>query len=259
MALVFVARLQPAWGKQSASRSHRLSSLHRPDHQAKRLRLPARLRLARQKISCSRAGNALKKAGAQARAYCQQLLDTRAGRALKRAGEKAVYATHWAQGQMTCAADQLEHRLPPRLAKAFHHARTCNPLAFSGFAARKFKQDPAFLTGYGVFSWGFSNLQTPLLIAMGMNAGLAVALRFATGVPMDIGVILWREHSRRDDRSRSFWGTVKQLGQEYRAYSSGRREANRRFIEQHRAAQNSSARQGSARPSLYLRQLGHSL
>jgi hypothetical protein len=173
------------------------------------LRLPARLRLARIKLTCSPAGK-LAKAAHQRVSHCSRVV----------------------AANLSVITDRLEHALPSRLAGPAHHLRNFSPLSLGSYALYKFKQDPTFLAGYGVFSWGFTNLQTPLLMGLGFGPVAAVALRIATGIPMDLGVVALREHQRREDRSRSFLGTLSAMGREYNQHVNNRREEHRRFIRQ---------------------------
>lgn len=181
--------------------------------QIRALRLPARYRLARMRVKRSPVGKAY---GAVAR--------------------RAKHASMLLRGHLTLAMDRFELGLSPSLARSVHRIRAFSPLSLSGFAFRKIRRDPVFLATYGAFTFGFSNLQTPLLIAMGVSPLAAAAIRVVTGTPVDLGVLLWREHRqhRRRDPNATLRGTLRHVGREYSRFVEERRAENRRFMAERR-------------------------
>jgi len=173
------------------------------------LRLPARYRLARMRIKRSRVGKAY---GAIAR--------------------RVKHASMLVHGHLTLAVDRLELGLSPSLARRVHRIRAFNPLSVGAFAFHKIRQDPVFLATYGAFTFGLSNLQTPLLIAMGVSPLAAAAIRVVTGTPVDLGVLLWREHRkhRRVNPNATLRGTLRHVGREYNRFVEQRRTERRRFM-----------------------------
>jgi len=140
------------------------------------------------------------------------------------------------RGTCTLMADRLEHSLPPTLGRLAHKLRLLSPLAAGGFAVSKFKQDPVFLTGFGVASTILQNLEIPAMIALGVNPGVALAIHEIAEPPINLAVIAWRQHHLRKDRSQSFLTTVRGLASEYRDHVESRIEENRAFMKQRQAA-----------------------
>lgn len=132
--------------------------------------------------------------------------------------------------QCTRLADRLECKLPPRLRPAFEKLRLLNPLSLAGFAAGKFRQDPVFLAGYGVISKAVDLVKLPLLLAGGVNPLVALAVDQVTGVPLTLGVIVWRQHHLRQDRSQTFRQTTRILFGEYRDFALARRAEDRQLL-----------------------------
>jgi hypothetical protein len=193
------------------------------------LRLRARCRLLRKKLSCGAAGRftarSCKVIKARYRSACRTFKHTKVGRGLR-------YLSWQARGRMTLLADRIELNLSPKYAGLFHRVRTFNPVTLGTFAFRKFRQDPIFLAGYGTLSMGLANLQVPLLIGLGFSPLLALGVRAITGTPVDLGVLWWRQHRlrKREDPSLTAMGTLRQLTGEYRTYAGHHRSRARRFM-----------------------------
>jgi hypothetical protein len=127
------------------------------------------------------------------------------------------------RARCTRIADRIECRLPAGLRPAFDKARYLNPLTLSAFCVRKFKQDPIFLTAYGVVSTAVGYAVPPLLMAAGVSAFPALVAHEVIGTPLTLGVIAWRQHHLRQDRSQTFLQTARKLFGEYRDFALQRR------------------------------------
>lgn len=132
--------------------------------------------------------------------------------------------------QCTRLADRVECRLPGRMRPAFQKLRLFNPLTVSGFAARRFRQDPVFLASYGVISHAVDFVKMPLLLGAGVNPLVALAVDQVTGTPLTLAVIAWRQHHLRTDRSQTFRQTTRNLFGEYREFALARRAEDRQLI-----------------------------
>jgi hypothetical protein len=166
----------------------------------KRLRLPARVRLARMNLKRS--------AGGLSRAY-------------RNLG-----------GALTWLGDRIESNTPTTGRRVVNRLRALNPLSLTSFALQKFKQDPWFLSIYSTWSFGFSNSTFPLALALGATLPVAGAIRIASGVPVDLAVLYWRQHHLMKKKDPNVtWGDVrKHLGKEYGEFVVKRRQENRDFM-----------------------------
>jgi len=150
-------------------------------------------------------------------------------------------------GYTTLAADKLERKLPDRAGKAFHKLRLLAPGHLSGFAATKFKQDPVFLSGFGVAYPIAAHLQIPAFIALGMNPGVALVAHEITEIPMSLGILTWRQHQLRKDRSQTFGQTLKGLGKEYKVFADKDMQRSRRMMRRYLKAKKARAQKPTAR------------
>lgn len=160
----------------------------------------------------------------------QRVQKTPLGYKVKRGTGKLGYGLLVTRGLLTKGADKLEMKLPRKLARGYHLLRHYNPLGIWGFCARKFHQDPHFLMKYGIFSVAWSYLQPPALGILGVSLPLAYSLTSSMVIPVDIGVILFRQHQLREDPDQSILGTVVGLGREFKQFNSQRRYENRLLI-----------------------------
>ena len=157
--------------------------------------------------------------------------------------KKAIkYKLCVARGFCTLAADRVERALPGRLGRGFHKARLLSPGHLSAFAAKKFKQDPRFLAGFSVAFPLSMHAAVPVGISLGLNPVAALVLHEVLEPPLALGILAWRQHHLRTDRSQTFRGTLRSLGTDYKAFAKVERKKSRRFMAQ-RARAKSSLRQ----------------
>jgi hypothetical protein len=179
-----------------------------------------------QRRAISRRWKRVQAGGERAR---QWFAKTRAGKAAVRVGKKLGWQSKKLRARLTWLADGLERSLPPRMSRGLHMLRSVNPFATGAYAFHKVEQDPAFMIGYGVLSSTLGKLQTPTMLALGASVPATTITSILLGPPLDFTVLTLREHHRRTDRSRSYWGTVKAVGREYKQFVSDRRAQNRAF------------------------------
>ncbi len=196
---------------------------------ANKLRLPARCRLARQRISRSvRRGVKKLRLPARCRLAGRKLARSKAGRTLARMGRGLVRTRNSLGGRMTHFADVCESRMPAPLSKGFHRVREHNPLALGTYMWTKFRKDPVFLGTYGGVSTALNKLATPLMLSAGCSVSASMFVPDLITAPLSLMVITLREHARRDDRSRSYIGTLGQMVKDYRGLTHQRRQFYRR-------------------------------
>ena len=149
-----------------------------------------------------------------------------------------------ARGYCTLAADRLESKLPRRLATGYKKLRLLSPGHLAAFSGHKFKRDPLFLSSFGVAYPVATHLQIPAFIALGMNPVAAVIAHEVVEIPLGLGILAWRQHHLRKDKSQSFGGTLKALGREHSKFATARQQESRRFMKQRaRTKQQGSLRQ----------------
>ncbi len=139
-----------------------------------------------------------------------------------------------AKGYGTLAADKIQASLPRRLSKGFAKARMFAPTSLGGFAGHKFSQDKLFLGSFGVAYPVATHLQIPAFVYLGMDPVTAVVAHEVIEVPLSLGILAWRQHHIREDRSQSFGGTLKKLGKDYRDYAKKQQSNSRRFIKNYK-------------------------
>ena len=137
-----------------------------------------------------------------------------------------------ARGYCTLAADRVEKALPKRLAKGYSKLRLASPGHLAAFTGSKFKQDPLFLGSFGVAYPIATHLQIPAFIAMGMNPAAALVAHEVIEIPLGLGILAWRQHALRKDKSVGFGGTLKSLGKEHAEFARSRQQESRRFMKQ---------------------------
>ena len=137
-----------------------------------------------------------------------------------------------ARGYCTLAADRVEAALPKRLARGYGKLRLLSPGHLAAFTGQKFKGDPLFLSSFGVAYPVATHLQIPAYIAMGMNPVAAVVVHEALEIPLGLGILAWRQHHLRKDRSQTFRGTLRSLGREHSEFARSRQQESRRFMKQ---------------------------
>jgi len=135
-----------------------------------------------------------------------------------------------AKGYGTLAADKVQRVLPRRLGKGFAKIRLAAPTTLGGFAGHMFKKDPLFLGSFGVAYPIAVHLQVPALMAMGMDPVSAVVVHEVAEIPVSLGILAWRQHHIRKDRSQTFGGTLKKMGKDYGQYAKKEQASSRRFI-----------------------------
>ena len=190
-----------------------------------KLRLPARYRLARQRVKRNvRTGVRKLRLPARLRLAGRKIAASRAGRTLARMGKGLVRTRNALGGRMTYVGDLCERKLPGPLSRGFHRMREHNPLALGTYMWMKFRQDPVFLGTYGGISTGLNKLATPLMLGAGCSMSASMFIPDLVTAPLSLAFITLREHARRDDRSRSYLGTVGHMVKEYRGLTKQRRE-----------------------------------
>lgn len=177
-------------------------------------------------------------------------------RRVKKVYHAARKRAHLLQGYCTLAVDRLQACLPRPFATTLDRIRLFSPGAMSNFAITKFKQDPRFLAMFGAASSIGWHLAVPAAICLGVNPALAVVGHDFVEGPINIAVILLRQHQLRADRSQSFWGTMKGLGREYGEIARSGRERNRRYARLYRRLR---AGRRTLRGTTLLRRLGQRL
>lgn len=219
----------PEPGVRSGARPTAGVRLRPPQVKRGRQRLRARCRLLRQQLRCSKAGRACA-AGcrivqSKVRSAVRTLKHTRVGRGVR-------YRSWQLRGKTTLLLDRVERNLSPRLAHVFHNARNLNPFSLVGFACRKLARDPVFLSAYGAWSLGFASLQLPVMLGLGFGLTAAIGVRAATGLPVDLAVLWWRQHQlrKRADPGATPLGTLRLLGSQHSAFAERRRRRSRRFV-----------------------------
>lgn len=135
-----------------------------------------------------------------------------------------------ARGYCTLAADRIEKALPKKMANRYAKLRLASPGHLAAFTAQKFSQDPLFLSSFGVAYPIASHLQIPAFIAMGMNPAVALVLHEAVEIPVGLGILAWRQHALRKDKSQSFGGTLRTMGKEHAEFARSRQQESRRFM-----------------------------
>lgn len=181
----------------------------------------------RRKLSRT-ARSSLATLGARLGKLKRRAADTRLGKRLVRFKHRAGQITLAVSASLTAAGDALEAGLGPVGARRVHKLRAFNPLAIAAFAVQKIRKDPWFFATYGTFSLALSIGSMPAMLALGVPPAIATTLPL--GPPVDLVAVTLREHFRREDRSRSFWGTLGSLRREYTAFGKERRKKNRSFL-----------------------------
>ena len=180
------------------------------------LKIPARLRLARTKIRSLKIPARLRLAR---RTINRVPLVRRTRHQVSRWG---AFLTH--------RADQLETRLSPKLARAFHRLRLFSPdhlLAFTGHMA---KRDKGFHALFWPASMAVSWVALPLgMTALGAGLSTTLVAQTITGWPINGGVLLAREHTlnRRANPGASLRHTLRGFSQHYVQYVEKRRAKRR--------------------------------
>ena len=163
------------------------------------------------------------------------------------------------RGHCTLAADAVERALPGPLGRGYHHLRLLSPGHLGSFAAFKFQQDRKFLIGFGITYPIVSQLQVPAMIYIGVNPFAALLVSEFIGKPISLGILAWRQHHLRSDRSRTFADTVRGLGTEYQSYAHNERSHARKFMKQRaQRKQRVRSKQRAWQPNT-LRHLGREL
>lgn len=139
-----------------------------------------------------------------------------------------------AKGYGTLTADKIQASLPRRLSKGFARVRLAAPTNLGGFAGHKFKQDKLFLGSFGVAYPVATHMQIPAFVYLGMDPVTALVVHEVAEIPMSLGLLAWRQHHIRKDRSQGFGGTLKKLGKEYGEYAKKQQKSSRRFIKGYR-------------------------
>ena len=137
-----------------------------------------------------------------------------------------------ARGYCTLAADRIEGALPKPLARGYSKLRLASPGHLAAFTGHKFAKDPLFLSSFGVAYPIAAHMQVPVYIALGMNPVAAVAVHEAVEIPLGLGILAWRQHALRKDKSQTFGGTLKALGREHADFARDRQQESRRFMKQ---------------------------
>lgn len=190
-----------------------------------KLRLPGRYRLARQRFKRRvRLGTRKLRLPARLRLARRKIATSKTGRTLARMGSQLVRARNSLGGRMTHLGDTCEMKLPAPLSKGLHRVREHNPLALGTYMWMKFRKDPVFLGTYGGVSTGLNKLATPLMLGAGCSMSASMLIPDLVTLPLSLAVITLREHARRDDRSRSYAGTLGQMVKEYRGLTHKRRQ-----------------------------------
>ncbi|MCA9672490.1 MAG: hypothetical protein KC503_43145 [Myxococcales bacterium] len=136
---------------------------------------------------------------------------------------------NFARAHMTRWADKLEARTPERFKGFVRKLRTAtSPMALGKFTHQKFKADGKFLATYGVASSALGYLSLPVLLST-MSPAAVLGVRVAHNL-VDAGVLLWRQHHLRTDRSQTLGDTWRQLGVELEGYAEKQRALNRRYL-----------------------------
>ncbi len=141
----------------------------------------------------------------------------------------------------TQLADRVQASLPTTLVPTFEKARLLSPLTLSSYAVKKFREDPVFLTGAGIGTMAAGYVALPAMVGLGVNPAAAFVIKQVVETPIEVGLIAWRQHELRSDRSQTLLGTLRGLGREYRAFATERREQNRRLATQLEAGASSAA------------------
>ena len=230
--LLCVTALQLPLAGEALAREKAPDAVRRP---GKGLRLKARYRLARVRATGStRRGIKKLRLPARYRLAKRKFAASKTGRTLARMGRGLVRTRNSLGGRMTHCADACERKLPPRLAKGFHRVREHNPLALWSYTWSKFRQDPVFLGTYSGVSTGLNKLATPLMLGAGCSATASMFVPDLVTIPLTLAVITLREHHRRDDRSRTYGGTVRHMVDEYRDLTRSQRQFYRKvYAEKH--------------------------
>ena len=135
-----------------------------------------------------------------------------------------------AKGYGTLTADKIQRALPSKLGNGFAKIRLAAPTTLGGFAGHMFKKDPLFLGTFGVAYPVAVHLQVPALMAVGMDPVSAVVVHEVVEIPLSLGILAWRQHHIREDRTQSFGGTLKKMGKDYGAFARKEQASSRRFI-----------------------------
>ena len=135
-----------------------------------------------------------------------------------------------AKGYGTIAADKIQRSLPRRLSKGFAKVRLMAPTTLGGYAGSMFKKDPVFLGSFGVAYPIATHLQIPAFVYLGMDPVTALVVHEVTEIPLSLGILAWRQHHIREDRSQNFGGTLKKMGVDYRAFAKKEQASSRRYM-----------------------------
>jgi hypothetical protein len=227
--LTLIALPAPAGAAPASGKRPRVRTTTRGKRVVRRhgLRVRARARLARRTLSRT-ARSALLSLGVKLGELKKRAAGTRMGKGTIRLRHRAGQITLAVSASLTAAGDALEAGLGPVGARRVHTLRAFNPLAIAAFAVNKIRKDPWFFATYGTFSLALSLGSMPAMLALGVPPAIATTLPL--GPPVDLVAVTLREHFRRKDRSRSFWGTLGSLRREYTAFGQERRKKNRTFI-----------------------------
>lgn len=164
-----------------------------------------------------------------------------------------------AKGYGTIAADKIQRSLPRRLSKGFAKIRLAAPTTLGGFAGSMFKKDPVFLGSFGVAYPVAVHAQVPALMYLGLDPVSAVVVHEVVEIPLSLGILAWRQHHIRQDRSQTFGGTLKKMGTDYSAFAKKEQANSRRYIKAYKRLKSrnqlrklSAGLQNNPQPSLAL-------
>jgi hypothetical protein len=134
---------------------------------------------------------------------------------------------------VTAGCDRVATRLPRRLQRVFEKARTISaPAVTCKWIVKKVGNDARFMGSYLVARNALGKLGLPAAVGASLLSPTAGALLFVAGLPLDLAVLIAREHAVREDRVQRIGATIRRVGGDIQRAARHQQRINRRFLRQ---------------------------